>query len=337
MSFNAEEYYRSVFDEQLASTIEDLEKESEEKTSSMLLAEDIEENRRATIALEEQEKELQGKRERLRERAEKVAKEKEELRQLKRDTAKELQENQAQKLQAIQHAKEEEEKIEKLEKSIEELTKRYEGLLEERQEQHRRRRQAKLNRESSAKMPGKFEDADRRRECRRAEYLRDENLRLKAELKEIDRSNLELQKDIKEEKTRILHLRRAEAEEDRAKTSQQKQKDCKNIHTLRPLKITAVPQKLKLEEESPLNMKMRSWNAQDKGRDSSTTILGFGERVGGKMSLDKPRRTRGEQESDHSLWKKQEKELQGKRECYEKEPKRWQRKGGTEAVKTGYC
>ncbi|XP_043107582.1 translation initiation factor IF-2-like [Puntigrus tetrazona] len=133
MSFNAEEYYRSVFDEQLASTIEDLEKESEEKTSSMLLAEDIEENRRATIALEEQEKELQGKRE----RAEKVAKEKEELRQLKRDTAKELQENQAQKLQAIQHAKEEEEKIEKLEKSIEELTKRYEGLLEERQEQHR--------------------------------------------------------------------------------------------------------------------------------------------------------------------------------------------------------
>ncbi|XP_043107493.1 trichohyalin-like [Puntigrus tetrazona] len=249
MSFNAEEYYRSVFDEQLASTIEDLEKESEEKTSSMLLAEDIEENRRATIALEEQEKELQGKRERLRERAEKVSKEKEELRQLKRDTAKELQENQAQKLQAIQHAKEEEEKIEKLEKSIEELTKRYEGLLEERQEEHRRRRQAKLNRESSAKMPGKFEDADRRRECRRAEYLRDENLRLKAELKEIDRSNLELQKDIKEEKTRILHL----SEELRQKKTE-----------LEDITAETERLKLKLEEELTTEHEDEVLNAQIK-------------------------------------------------------------------------
>ncbi|XP_043107960.1 trichohyalin-like isoform X1 [Puntigrus tetrazona] len=249
MSFNAEEYYRSVFDEQLASTIEDLEKESEEKTSSMLLAEDIEENRRATIALEEQEKELQGKRERLRERAEKVSKEKEELRQLKRDTAKELQENQAQKLQAIQHAKEEEEKIEKLEKSIEELTKRYEGLLEERQEEHRRRRQAKLNRESSAKMPGKFEDADRCRECRRAEYLRDENLRLKAELKEIDRSNLELQKDIKEEKTRILHL----SEELRQKKTE-----------LEDITAETERLKLKLEEELTTEHEDEVLNAQIK-------------------------------------------------------------------------
>ncbi|XP_043107581.1 uncharacterized protein LOC122353766 [Puntigrus tetrazona] len=98
-------------------------------------------------------------------------------------------------------------------------------------------------------MPGKFEDADRRRECRRAEYLRDENLRLKAELKEIDRSNLELQKDIKEEKTQILHL----SQELRQKKTE-----------LEDITAETERAKLKLEEELTTEHEDEVLNAQIK-------------------------------------------------------------------------
>ncbi|XP_016324015.1 golgin subfamily A member 6-like protein 2 [Sinocyclocheilus anshuiensis] len=187
MNFNREEYYRSVFKDQLSSCIKDLEKDSPNmRTSAMRLAEAREENEGVTRALEAQEKELQMRRERLREREEKVKKEEEKLRQYKLETAKQLQENEGRRLHAIEKTKEEEAKIKEKEDNIKKLKARHEALLT------RKELLAKRHQESTAKMPRK----NTGRGCGGTQSIRKEILERQADVeKEAERKKLELMKD----------------------------------------------------------------------------------------------------------------------------------------------
>ncbi|XP_058648022.1 coiled-coil domain-containing protein 42 like-2-like isoform X2 [Onychostoma macrolepis] len=223
MNFNAEDHYRSAFKERLSSGIKDLEKDSANmRTSAMLLAEAREENEIVNRALEDQEKELQIRRERLRERAENVKKEEEKLRQYKLDTAKELQENEARRLRAIQKRKEEEAKIKEKEENIKKLMTQYEALLADKEQLDQRKLLAKLHQESTAKMHGKFENTGRHRDCHGAQSIRKEILERQANEKKAEHKKLELMKDIKEQQTRLLHY---------TKQLQQQQTELDNIRS----------------------------------------------------------------------------------------------------------
>uniref|UniRef100_A0A8C1VL38 DUF4200 domain-containing protein n=1 Tax=Cyprinus carpio TaxID=7962 RepID=A0A8C1VL38_CYPCA len=223
MNFNAEDHYRSVFKERLSSGIKDLEKDSANmRTSAMLLAEAREENERVNRALQDQEKELQIRREHLRERAEHVKKEKEKLRQYKLDTAKELQENDARRLRAIQKTKEEESKIREKEENIKKLMTQYEALQAHKEQLDQRKILAKLHQKNTAKMPGKFENAGRHSDRYGARSIRKEIVERQANEKEAEHKKLELMKDIKEQQTRLLHY---------TKQLQQQQTDLDNIRS----------------------------------------------------------------------------------------------------------
>ncbi|KAK2874400.1 hypothetical protein Q8A67_021553 [Cirrhinus molitorella] len=203
MNVNWEEYYRSVFNEELSSCIKALETESPGSTVRRPMEKD---------EVEAQRKELQMRRERLKEREENLKKEQEELRQYKLENQETLQKNKARQLKAIQTTNELEGKNKEIEEDIKGLTERYKALLAQKDLLLSQRKLQGKHQETTAKV----EDTGRDSECGGTQSIREEILERRANAeKEAEREKQKIIKEINDRRTLILHYNNIQQQQQR--------------------------------------------------------------------------------------------------------------------------